>query len=105
MAASTELLGTSIYEIQTSWLGPDELKKANYALRSLPKGLKFLCVIPPSESQRLWDWWEYTTQMPSTASAAKPTALVWEGGPEQGDCGQPPTDSALQAGPGVQQMS
>ena len=32
-------------------------------------------------------------------------SLVWEGGPEQGDCGQSPTDGALQARPGVQQMS
>ena len=50
MATSAELLGTSIYEIQVSWMGPDELKQANYALRSLPKGLKFLCAVPPSES-------------------------------------------------------
>ena len=32
MATSTELLGTSIYEIQASWMGPDELKEANYCL-------------------------------------------------------------------------
>ena len=50
MATSTKLLGTSIYEIQASWMGPEELKQANYALRSLPKGLKFLHVEPPSES-------------------------------------------------------
>ena len=49
MAASANLLGTSIYEIQTSWMGPDELKQANYALRSLPKGLRFLHAVPPSE--------------------------------------------------------
>ena len=48
MAASTELLGTSIYEIQASWMGPDELKQAKYALRSLPKGLKLLHVVPQS---------------------------------------------------------
>ena len=48
MAASAELLGTSIYEIQASWTGPDELKQANSALQSVPKGLKFLPVVPPS---------------------------------------------------------
>ena len=32
MAMSTKLLGTSIYKIQASWMGPDELKQANYAL-------------------------------------------------------------------------
>ena len=47
MAKSAELLGTSIYEIQTLWTGLDELRQANYALRSLPKGLKFLHVLPP----------------------------------------------------------
>ena len=32
MAKRAELLGTSIYEIQASWMGPDKLKQANYAL-------------------------------------------------------------------------
>ena len=53
MATSTKLLGTSIYKIQGSWMGADELKQANYALRSLPKGLKFLHVVPPSESPKV----------------------------------------------------
>ena len=53
MAVSAELLGISIYEIQASWTGLDELGQANYALRSLPKGLKFLHVVPPSESPKV----------------------------------------------------
>ena len=53
MATRAKLLGTSIYEIQVPWMGPDELKQANYALRSLPKGLKFLHVVPPSESPKV----------------------------------------------------
>ena len=53
MAISTKLLGTSIIEIQASWMGPDELNQANYALRSLPRGLKFLCAGPPSESPKV----------------------------------------------------
>ena len=53
MAMSAKLLGTPIYEIKTSWMGPNELKQANYALQSLPKGLKFLCVVPPSESPKV----------------------------------------------------
>ena len=32
MAMSAKLLGTSIYEIQASWTGPDKLKQANYVL-------------------------------------------------------------------------
>ena len=31
------------------------LKQVNYALWSLPKGLKFLWVVPPSESPKSWD--------------------------------------------------
>ena len=53
MAKSAELLGTSIYEIQASWTAPDELRQANYALRSLPKGLKFLYAVPPAESPKV----------------------------------------------------
>ena len=53
MATSAKLLGTSIYEIQASWTGLNELRQANYALRSFPKGLKFLCVVPPSESPKV----------------------------------------------------
>ena len=53
MAKSTELLGTSIHEIQAVWMGPDELRQANYALRSLPKDLKFLHVVPTFESPKV----------------------------------------------------
>ena len=53
MAKSANLLGTTIYEIQEVWMEPDELQQANYALRSLPKGLKFLHVVCPSESPKV----------------------------------------------------
>ena len=53
MAESAELSDTSIHEIQVVWMGPDELRQANYALRSLLKGLKFLRVVPPSESPKV----------------------------------------------------
>ena len=53
LAVSTNLLGTFIYEIPSSWTGPEELKQVNYALQSLPKGLKFLQVVPPSESPKV----------------------------------------------------
>ena len=52
MAKSAKVLGLDIYEIQEVWKGPDELQQANYALRSLLKGLKFLQVVPPSESPK-----------------------------------------------------
>ena len=70
MAESAKLLGISIHEIQAAWMGSDELKQANYALRSLPKGLKFLHAVPHLIPQRLWDQWEYMTQMPVTISMA-----------------------------------
>ena len=53
LATSTSLLGTAIYEIQSSWTEPEELKQANYTLWSLPKGLKFLRVVPTSESLKV----------------------------------------------------
>ena len=42
MIMATELFGSPIYEIRETWMGPDELHQVNYALRALPKGLKFL---------------------------------------------------------------
>ena len=53
MAESADLLGTTIHEIQEVWMGPVELKQANYALRSLPKGLNFLHAVPPSGSPKV----------------------------------------------------
>ena len=53
MATSVGLLGTSIYETQSPWTGPEELKQANYIFLSLPKGLKFLQAVPPSESHKV----------------------------------------------------
>ena len=49
MAKRAKLLGSAIYKIQEVWMGLDELWQANYALRSLPKGLKFLHAVHPSE--------------------------------------------------------
>ena len=53
LAQDAVLLGESIYEIQLSWNGPDELKHANYVLQSLPKGLKFLRVVSTKESPKI----------------------------------------------------
>ena len=53
MAETTQLLGSTIYEIKEVWPGPDELQQANYALRTLPKGLKFLRAISPLQSQKV----------------------------------------------------
>ena len=53
LATSAGLQGTSIYETQSHWTGPEELKQANYILLSLPKGLKFLWAVPPWESPKV----------------------------------------------------
>ena len=53
LATRAGLLGTSIYKTQSPWTGPEELKQANYVLLSIPKGLKFLQAVPPSESPKV----------------------------------------------------
>ena len=53
LAESAGLLGEAIYVIQLSWTRPEELKQANYALRSLPKGLRFLRALPTTESPKV----------------------------------------------------
>ena len=53
LAKSTSLLGEAIYKIQLSWTRPEELKQVNYALQSLPKGLRFLRAVPTSESPKV----------------------------------------------------
>ena len=57
------LLGLAIYEIQEVWRGQDKLGQANYALRSLPKGLKFLWAVLPSESPNVMGLVGIMTQM------------------------------------------
>ena len=70
MAESTNLLGTTIHEIQPVWTGPDELWQANYALRSLPNASSSSLWYPHLSPQRLWDWWAYMTKMPFATSMA-----------------------------------
>ena len=53
LAQGAGLLGKFIHEIQVSWNGLEELKHANYILRSLPKGLKFLRVVSAKESPKI----------------------------------------------------
>ena len=53
MTETTGLLGSTIYEIKEAWTGWDELWQANYALRTLPKGIKFFRVVSPSESPKV----------------------------------------------------
>ena len=82
-----------------------KLWQANYALRSLPKGLKFLHAVPPSEYPKVM----------GLVGIHNPDALChfnglthcpWCGkeGQNEGTICQPPAHSALQAKPGVQQM-
>ena len=78
MAKTPKLLGLAIYEIQGVWNGPDKLQQANYTLRSLPKGLKFLQAVPPSESTKVMGLVGIHTQIPFAAS------MVWATAPGVG---------------------
>ena len=105
MAKTTKLLGSAIYEIQEVWKGLDKLWQANYTLRSLPKGLKFLLSGTPIGVPEGYGTGGHTQpRHPSLLQWHDPLPLVWEGGQEWGDSHQPPLDGALQAWPGVQQM-
>ena len=53
LAQGAGLLGKFIHEIQVSWNGAEELKHANYILRSLPKELKFLRAVTAKESPKI----------------------------------------------------
>ena len=53
MIESASLLGSKIYEIQETWTGRCELDYTNYALKTLPKGLKFFCPMSPLESPKV----------------------------------------------------
>ena len=97
LAEKAGLLGTCIYEIQACWTGPEELKQANYTLQSLPKGLKFLRVVPAMESPKVMGlmgmhdpdslWCFAGFHLPP---------MVWEGRSKQRDGSQPPKNYTLQ---------
>ena len=53
MIESASLLGSKLYEIQETWTGQHELEYANYALKTLPKVLKFFHPVFPSESPKV----------------------------------------------------
>ena len=83
LAKSTSLLGEAIYEIQLSWTRPEELKQANYALWSLPKGLKFLRAVPTSESPMVMGLMGIHDPNALQCYAGYTyLSLVWEGGAE-----------------------
>ena len=53
MIETAGLLGSAIYKIQEAWTGWDKLQDANYMLRTLPRGLKFIWAVSPSESPKV----------------------------------------------------
>ena len=101
LAESAGLLGIHLWNT-TSWTRPEELKQANYALQSLPKGLRFLRAVPALESPKvmglmgihnpnaLWCYAGYTYW-----------SLVWEGGAKWGTMVNHLEDNPLQARPCV----
>ena len=106
MATSASLLGTSIHEIQASWAGPKELKKVNYGLQSLPQRSEVSsCSTPFGISQGYGTGGDIWPGCPSPLQWHNLLPLVQKGGPELGNHGQSPLNHALQARPGVQQVS
>ena len=53
MIKSAGLLSFEIHEIKETWTGQSKLQYANYALRTLPKGLRFFHPVSPSESPKV----------------------------------------------------
>ena len=53
MIETAGLFGSAIYEIQEAWTGWKELQHANYAFRTLPKGLRFFYMVSPLESPKV----------------------------------------------------
>ena len=53
MVKSTSLLSLEIHEIWENWTGWRELQYTNHALRTLPKGLRFFCLVSPTESPKV----------------------------------------------------
>ena len=53
MVESTSLLSLEIHEIRENWMRQWELQYANHALRTMPKGLKFIHPVSPSESLKV----------------------------------------------------
>ena len=90
LAEGADLLGKSIHELQLSWEGPEELKHANYSLRSLPKGLRFLRVVPATESPKIMGL-KGIHDPDAPWHFAGYTYCPWCGkeGQNEGNCGQP----------------
>ena len=53
MIKSAGLLSSEMHKIKETWTGQSELQYANYALRSLPKGLRFFCPVSPSGTPKV----------------------------------------------------
>ena len=53
MIEAAGLLASTIYKIRAVWTGWDELWQGNYALRTLPKGLKFFSTVSLSKSPKV----------------------------------------------------
>ena len=53
MIESASHLYSEIYEIQETLAGQREVQYANYALKTLLKGLKFFCPVSPSETPKV----------------------------------------------------
>ena len=102
MTKTAGLLGSAIYKIKEAWTGQDELQQANYALRTLTKGLKFFRVVSQSDSPKIM-WLMGIHDPDMLHDSNRLTHCPWCRKEGQNE-GQPPVDSALQAGPHMWEM-
>ena len=75
----TGLLSSKIHKIKETWTGHSKLQYANYALRTLPKGLKFFCPVSPSDSPKVMG--QTGIHHPNTlchCNEGNPLPMVWE---------------------------
>ena len=97
MIMAAELFGSSIYEIKETWAVPYELQQVNYALRTLPKGLKFLRGVPPLECPKVMGLMDIH-DLDALCHFYRVTHCLWcgkVGRPEQGHSCEPSLDSTL----------
>ena len=84
MIKSAGLLHSKIYEIQETWTGQHELQCANYALKTLPKGLEFFCQVSPSESPKVMGLTGIHHPNALHHFNGNPLPIVWERGVDEG---------------------
>ena len=105
MIVSVNLLDSEIYKIQEVWTGQKDLRCANDALKSLPKGLQFFHTMCPSELPKVMGLKRIINLMHFALCQIYLLHLVWKRREKWRDCTSSFEDSPLQVGTSLQKMS